>query len=99
MSWRSSVSSMASAGSRLMLPGFWSGVLGGLGAGEAVRVGSGLDDGAVEGEAVDDRGAEPGVGERLGPAAERLVGGDGDAGFLFPFGQDLEQELGAAAVQ
>jgi hypothetical protein len=31
--------------------------------------------------------------------AERLVGGDGDAGCLFPFGQDLEQQLGAAAVE
>jgi hypothetical protein len=30
--------------------------------------------------------------------AERLVGGDRDAGFLFPLGQDLEEELGAAAA-
>ena len=40
------------------------------GLGEAVGVGAGLDDGAVEGEPVDDRGAEPGVGEGLGPAGD-----------------------------
>ena len=74
-------------------------MLGGAGLGEAVGVGAGLDDVAAEGEAVDDGGAEPGVGEGLGPAAEGLVGGDGDAGFLLPFGQDLEEELGAAAVE
>ena len=30
---------------------------------------------------------------------KRLVGGDGDAGFLLALGQDLEQQLGAAAVE
>ena len=45
-----------------------SGLLGGAGPGEAVGVGAGLDDVAAEGEAVDDGGAEAGVGEGLGPA-------------------------------
>jgi hypothetical protein len=31
--------------------------------------------------------------------AERLVGRDGDAGCFLPLGQDLEQQLGAAAVE
>lgn len=43
-------------------------LLAGLGLGEAVGLGAGLDDGAVEGEAVHDGCAEPGVGEGLGPA-------------------------------
>jgi hypothetical protein len=30
---------------------------------------------------------------------QRLVGRDGDAGCFFTFGQDLEQQLGAAAVE
>jgi hypothetical protein len=38
------------------------------GLGEAVGVGAGFNDGAVEGEPVDDRGAEPRVSEGLGPA-------------------------------
>jgi hypothetical protein len=38
--------------------------------GQAVRVGAGLGDVAVEGDAVDDRGAEPWIGEGLGPAIE-----------------------------
>jgi hypothetical protein len=35
----------------------------------------------------------------FGPAAEGLVGGDGDAVLLLAFGQDLEQQLGAAPVE
>ena len=57
------------------------------------------DDLAVEGEPVDDGGAESGVGGGLGPAGERLVGGDRDGRFLLPLGEDLEQQLGPAAVQ
>ena len=67
--------------------------------GEPVAGGAGLDDLAVEGESVDDGGAEPRVGEGLGPAGERLVGGDRDGGLLLAFGEDLEQQLGAAAVE
>jgi hypothetical protein len=40
-----------------------------------------------------------GVGKGLGPAAERFVGGDGDAVVFLPLGEDLEQQLGAAAVE
>jgi hypothetical protein len=58
--------------------------------GEAVGLGAGFDDGAVEGEPVDDGRAESGVGEGFGPAGERLVGGDRDGVFLFAFGEDLE---------
>jgi hypothetical protein len=53
----------------------------------------------VEGEPVDDSGDEPGVGDHLTPFAERQVGGGGDGGFLFSFGEDLEHQLGAAAVE
>jgi hypothetical protein len=31
--------------------------------------------------------------------SERLIGGDRDAGFLFASGEDLEQQLGVAAVE
>ena len=41
-------------------------------------------------------GAEPRVGERLGPAGEGLVAGDRDAVGLLAFREDLEQQLGAA---
>lgn len=52
--------------------------------------------GSVGGEAVDDGRAEAGVGGRLGPAAEGLVA---DAVLLLAFGQDLEEELRAVAVE
>ena len=67
--------------------------------GEAVAGCAGLDDGGVVGESVDDGGAEAGVGEGFGPAAEGFVGGDGDGGLLFAFGEDLEQEFGTAPVE
>ena len=67
--------------------------------GESVAGGAGFDDGGVVGEAVDDGGAEAGVGEGFGPAAEGFVGGDRDGGFLFAFGEDLEQQFGASAVE
>jgi hypothetical protein len=69
------------------------------GMGEPVAGDTGFDDLAVEGETVDDGRAEPGVGEGLGPAGERLVGGDRDGGLLFAFGEGLEQQFGAAPVQ
>ena len=53
----------------------WSGLLLVVfGVGEAVGIGSGFDDVAAEGESVDDRGAESGVGECFRPAREGLVG-------------------------
>src|ERR1700688_5016712 len=76
MSWRVSASSMASAVSMqvrgMAVPGL--ALLGGAGLGEAVGVAAGFDDVAAEGDAVDDGGAEAGVGECLGPAAEGFVG-------------------------
>src|SRR5215471_18199931 len=103
MSWRVSASSMASVVSRLIegMAGRLavSVLLGGAGLGEAVGVGAGFDDGAVEGEPVDDGGAEAGVGEGLGPAAERLVGGDPDTRLFLPLGQNLEQQFGTALVE
>jgi hypothetical protein len=33
------------------------------------------------------------------PSGERLVAGDRDRGALLEFGEDLEQQLGAAAVE
>ena len=41
---------------------------GGFGVGKSIGVGAGFDDVAAEGEPVDDGGAEPRVGEGLGPA-------------------------------
>src|SRR5215470_3493464 len=67
------------------------GLLLGAGGAQPVGVGAGFDDVAAEGEPVDDGGAEAGVGEGLGPAAEAFVGGDRDAVFLLAFGEDLEQ--------
>ncbi len=72
---------------------------GGSRVGQAAAGGAGLDDLAVEGEAVDDRGAESRVGEGLRPAGERFVGGDRDGRLLLPFGQYLKQQLSPAAVQ
>jgi len=66
--------------------------------GESIAAGAGLDDVPAEGEAVDDGGAEPWVGECLRPAAEAVVAGDRDGVLFFAFGQDLEEQLGAAAV-
>src|SRR5207302_820784 len=69
------------------------------GGAQPVAVAAGLDDVRVEGDAIDDRGDEARVTDDLSPLAERKVGGDGDAGFLFAFGEDQEQQLGAAAVE
>ena len=66
---------------------------------EAVGLCSCFDDGSVESEAVDDRGAEPRVRERVGPTGEGLIRRDRDAVLLFPLGEDLEQEFGASAIE
>src|SRR6266498_5182927 len=67
--------------------------------GETVGDGAGLDDLPGEGQTIDDRGAQTWVGEGLGPAGEGFVGGDGDRGAFLPLGENLEQQLGAAAVK
>jgi hypothetical protein len=53
----------------------------------------------VEGDAVDDGGDEAGVGDDLAPFGEGEVGGDGDGGAFFSFGDDLEEQFGAAGVE
>src|SRR3954447_3413838 len=55
--------------------------------------------GAGEGEPVDDGGCQAGVGERVAPLGERGVGGAGDGGLLLAFGDDLEEQFGAAGVE
>ena len=58
----------------------------------------GVDDVGVEGEPVDDGGGQAGVGERPAPFAEGVVAGHADRCSFFAFGQDLEEQLGAAGV-
>ena len=53
----------------------------------------------AEGEPVDDGGGEPGVCKRLAPFREGGVGGDGHRGPLLALGEDLEEQLGSAAVE
>src|SRR5258705_2516480 len=86
----------APPGVRLSGPG---GLVAGLGGAQPVGVGAGGDDVGVEGEPVDDGGAEPGVGEGAGPFGEGRVGRDRDGGAFLAFGEDLEQQLGTAPVQ
>jgi len=68
----------------------------GAGGAQAVAVVAGLEDVGVEGEPVDDRGGQAGVGEGLAPYGERGVCGDGDGRTFLSFGDDLEQQFGAA---
>src|SRR6266567_8788117 len=86
----------APPGVRLSGPG---GVAAGLGGAQPVGVGAGGDDVRLEGEPVDDGCAQPRVGEGGCPLAEGGVGGDRDGGAFLAFGEDLEQQLGAAAVE
>src|SRR6516164_4669867 len=63
------------------------------GTAEAVGLGSGFDDIGAVSDAVDQRLAEPGVGNHRSPFRKRQIGSD-DHGRLFsPFGDDLEQKL------
>src|SRR3954464_7935276 len=63
---------------------------------EAPGLGAGVDDVRAVGEAVNDGLGEPGVGEDLGPFAEREGGGDDQAAAFVAFGEDLEDEFGGA---
>jgi hypothetical protein len=65
---------------------------------QPVAGGAGLDGLPGEGEPVDDGCAQPRVGEGLGLAGERLVGGDRDRRALLPLGENLEERFGAVAV-
>ena len=61
-------------------------------------MGAGLEDAGVEGEAVDGRGDQAGAGEDGAPFAEREADPDRDGGSFVPFGDDLEEQSGAAGV-
>ena len=81
------------AGSRcwLLLSGF-----GRSGAGaEAEAIVSGLQDVAVVGKPIEQRGCHLGIAEHAGPFAEAQVGGDDDAGALVQLAEQME-EHGAA---
>lgn len=69
------------------------------GGAESVGGGAGVDDVGVEGQAVYDCGGQAGVGEGGAPFGEGGVGGAGDGGAFFSFGDDLEEEFGAAGVE
>ena len=70
---------------------------GGPGGAEPVGLGAGLEDVGVEGDPVDDRGDEAGVGEDGAPFI-RQAGPDRDRGPLFPLGDDLEEQLRASRI-
>jgi hypothetical protein len=61
---------------------------------EAPGLVAGVDDVRAVGEPVNDRLGEPGVGEHLGPLAERRVGGHDQTAALVALGEDLEHQLG-----
>ena len=56
---------------------------------------AGLDDVAVVGEPVEERGGHLGVAEDDGPFAEREIGGDDDGGALVEPADEVEEELAA----
>jgi hypothetical protein len=62
---------------------------------ETLGFGAGFDDMSAIGDAIDERLAQPGVRNHLGPFGEGQVGGQDDGGFFGPFGHDLEQEFSA----
>ena len=62
---------------------------------EAPALVAGLDDLAVVGEPVEERGGHLGVAEDGGPFAEGEVGGDDDRGLLLEAAHQMEQQLPA----
>ena len=62
---------------------------------EAPAVVAGLDDVAVMGQAVEQRGRHLGVAEHAGPFAEGEIGGDDDGGALVEPADEVEQKLAA----
>src|SRR3974377_2596953 len=56
---------------------------------------AGLDDVAVMGEAVEQRGRHLGIAEHARPFAEGEIGGDDDRGALVEPADEVEQELSA----
>jgi hypothetical protein len=59
----------------------------------------GFDDLALVGEPVDDGGAEPGVGEGLGPGTEWLIASHRNARPFFSLGENFEEQLSSATVE
>jgi hypothetical protein len=62
---------------------------------ESPAVVAGLDDVAIVGQAVEERGCHLGVAEHAGPFAEREIGGDDDGRSLVEPADEVEQELAA----
>ena len=62
---------------------------------EAPTIIAGLDDVAVVGQAIEQRGRHLGVAEHAGPFTECQVGGDDDGGSLVEPADEVEQELTA----
>jgi hypothetical protein len=60
---------------------------------EAPTVVAGLDDIAMVGQAVEQRGGHLGIAEHAGPFAESEVGGDNDRGAFVEPTNKVEQEL------
>ena len=54
-----------------------------------------LDDIAVMGEPVEERGGHFGIAEHRGPFAKGEVGGDNDPGALVELADEVEEELAA----
>ena len=65
----------------------------GVAALEAPAVIAGLDDVAVMGQPVEQRGGHLGVAEHAGPFAESEVGGDDDGGALIEPADEVEEKL------
>ena len=62
---------------------------------EAPAVIASLDDVAVMGQAIEQRGRHLGVAEHARPFAERKIGGDDDGGALVEPADEVEEELAA----
>jgi len=76
----------------------WSSAVRCFAGAESVGLAAGFEDVGVEGDPVDDGGDQAWVGEHAAPFAEGQVGGDRDGGAFFAFGDDLEEQFGAAGV-
>ena len=72
--------------------GYWGGSAAVL---EAPAVITGLDDVAMMGDAVQQRGGHLGIAEHGRPFAEREVGGDDHRGLLVELANQVEQQLAA----
>jgi hypothetical protein len=62
---------------------------------EAPAVVSGLDDIAVVGQSIEQRGRHLGIAEHTRPFTEGKIGGDDDRGALVEAADEVEQELTA----